>query len=212
MQDFVTDPDGCGHVFGNPAGGFMSLICFTNGSFAREHLRDELGVDWHFFDVTACAETKPGNGGRLMLPYYEAENTPAVPAGVVRNFDPASASKAEQIRCLLESQAITMRRHSAWQGDGSFKRIRVTGGASKSATFRQILADVFQAKIETVSIANSASLGAAIRAANGIEGTPFEDLYAMFCSAASVIEPDASLRGLYNDMLADYAALESKRS
>ena len=104
-----------------------------------------------------------------------------------------------------------MRRHSAWQGDGSFKRIRVTGGASKSATFRQILADVFQAKIETVSIANSASLGAAIRAANGIEGTPFEDLYAKFCSAASVIEPDASLRGLYDGMLADYAALESSR-
>ena len=104
-----------------------------------------------------------------------------------------------------------MRRHSAWQGDGSFKRIRVTGGASKSATFRQILADVFQAKIETVSIANSASLGAAIRAANGIDNTPFEDLYAMFCASASVIEPDASLRGLYDGMMADYAALESSR-
>ncbi|MBR6239824.1 MAG: FGGY family carbohydrate kinase [Lentisphaeria bacterium] len=211
MEEFVTDPDGCGHVFGNPAGGFMSLICFTNGSFAREHLRDELGVDWHFFDVTACAETKPGNGGRLMLPYYEAENTPAVPAGVVRNFDPATASKAEQIRCLLESQALTMRRHSAWQGGGIFKRIRVTGGASKSATFRQILADVFQAKIETVSIANSASLGAAIRAANGIEGTPFDDLYAQFCSAASVIEPNPANRGLYDSMLTDYASLEYSR-
>jgi len=206
----VTDPDGCGHVFGNPAGGFMSLICFTNGSFAREHLRDDLGIDWHFFDVTACAETKPGNDGRLMLPYYEAENTPAVPAGVVRNFDVATANKAEQVRCLLESQALTMRLHSAWQGC-DFKRIRVTGGASKSATFRQILADVFQAQIETVSVANSASLGAAIRAANGIEDIPFDDLYAQFCSSVSVINPDPALRGLYDDMLEKYAALEKSR-
>jgi xylulokinase len=41
-----TDPGGFGHVFGNPAGGFMSLICFRNGSLAREALRDRLGLDW----------------------------------------------------------------------------------------------------------------------------------------------------------------------
>ncbi|MDD5729245.1 MAG: FGGY family carbohydrate kinase, partial [Victivallales bacterium] len=29
MKTYQTDPDGCGHVFANPAGGFMSLICFS---------------------------------------------------------------------------------------------------------------------------------------------------------------------------------------
>jgi xylulokinase len=33
-----TDPRGYGHVFGNPAGGFMCLIGFANGSLAREEL------------------------------------------------------------------------------------------------------------------------------------------------------------------------------
>lgn len=63
MREFKTDPDGCGHVFGNPAGSFMSLICFSNGSLARERVRDSLHVSWEFFDRDACARTSPGNGG-----------------------------------------------------------------------------------------------------------------------------------------------------
>ncbi|MBR4616113.1 MAG: carbohydrate kinase, partial [Kiritimatiellae bacterium] len=52
MSDFRTDPCGFGHVFGNPAGGFMSLACFKNGSLARDRVRRECGVDWKFFDET----------------------------------------------------------------------------------------------------------------------------------------------------------------
>jgi xylulokinase len=53
-----TDPNGFGHVFGNPAGGFMSLICFRNGSLAREALRDRLGLDWSAFDRAALADPR----------------------------------------------------------------------------------------------------------------------------------------------------------
>ena len=53
MDSFHTDPDGYGHVFGNPMGGFMSLSCFKNGSLARDRVRREIGVDWKFFDETA---------------------------------------------------------------------------------------------------------------------------------------------------------------
>ncbi|HSH09145.1 MAG TPA: FGGY family carbohydrate kinase, partial [Oceanipulchritudo sp.] len=36
MPEPLTDPAGCGHVFGNPMGGFMTLQAFVNGSLARE--------------------------------------------------------------------------------------------------------------------------------------------------------------------------------
>lgn len=208
MDDFVTDPEGYGHVFGNPAGGFMSLICFTNGSLAREKLRDMLGVDWQYFDVTSCEETQPGNDGKVMLPYFEAENTPLVTqAGLKYNFDPASASKASLIRCLLESQALTMKAHSAWQGQ-NFKRIRITGGASKCKALQHILANVFQAQIETIAVRNSAGLGAAIRAANAVVNIPFENLYAQFCSSVDIVNPEESLAGLYSSLGNKYKELE----
>ena len=76
-------------------------------------------------------------------------------------FNPNDATPAERIRAVLESQALSMRLHSRWQ-QANFKRIRVTGGASKSPAFRQILADVFEAPIESIRVANSAALGAAL--------------------------------------------------
>ena len=41
MPETLSDPNGYGHVFGNPSGGSMSLQCFLNGSLAREKLKDK---------------------------------------------------------------------------------------------------------------------------------------------------------------------------
>ena len=206
MRRFKTDPDGCGHVFGNPAGGFMSLICFSNGSLAREKVRDSLNVSWEFFDHDACARTPAGNGGRLILPYFEPESTPLVLSPrVCRNYREASA--AEEVRALLESQALSLRLHSEWLGE-KFHRIRLTGGASGSEGLRQILADVFQAEVETISVTNSAGLGAAIRAANTVAGIPLERLYALFCRPEKKISPNPENRILYDDLLERFRSFE----
>ncbi|MBR0459225.1 MAG: hypothetical protein IJJ26_08300 [Victivallales bacterium] len=206
MSQFRTDPEGCGHIFGNPAGGFMSLLCFTNGSLAREHVRDELGVDWHYFDETACEETVPGNDGRLMLPWFSAENTPAVhQPGVRRNY--TEATPAQEIRAILESQALAMRLHSSWMGKP--RVIRLTGGASRAKGFRQILADVFQADVETISVTNSAGLGAAMRAAATVENIPLVELANAFCGAERVAVPNPQFAALYEESLQKYQALET---
>lgn len=208
MREFKTDPDGCGHVFGNPAGSFMSLICFSNGSLARERVRDSLHVSWEFFDRDACARTSPGNGGRLMLPYFEPESTPPVLSPrVCRNYQEASA--AEEVRALLESQALSLRLHSEWLGE-KFRRIRLTGGASGSEGFQQILADVFQAELETISVTNSAGLGAAIRAANAVDGIAFEELYARFCRPEKRVYPNPECRGIYEELLERFRLFEKQ--
>lgn len=207
MRVFKTDPQGCGHVFGNPAGGFMSLICFTNGSLAREAIRRELAVNWEFFDREALEQSPAGNGGRLMLPYFEPESTPPVPRpGVRRNY--TQATPAEEIRAILESQALSLRLHSSWQGE-RFRRIRLTGGASKSTGFRQILADVFQAQIETIQVTNSAGLGAAFRAANAVEQISFEQLSDRFCHPQEVTHPDPANAELYQEMLKQFRDFEA---
>ncbi len=208
MKDYKTDPDKCGHVFGSGAAGFMSLICFKNGSLARESVKEICDVDWKYFDNTACNETEIGNNGKLMLPYFESECTPVVlEAGVKYNFDENSATKAEKIRAIFESQALSMKYHSLWQ-EADFKRIRVTGGASKSLAFRQILADVFQADIESIKVANSAALGAALRACNGVEKCGFVELFNQFCEATEVIKFNPANKDAYDAKLQDFAKFE----
>jgi xylulokinase len=211
MEGPKTDPAGFGHVFGNPAGGFMSLICFRNGSLAREALRDELGVDWSAFDVAGLALTAPGNEGNRMLPFFGPEITPRGDFdGPVRKGDAefeAGANPPAQIRALLEGQFLNMRLHSQWIGVKA-DRIRLTGGASQNNGIARLVADIFQAPVERLAIGNSAALGAALIAA-AAAGEDLAKLQAVFCTTAedSRIEPNSSTAAVYEEALVSYAGL-----
>ena len=102
-----------------------------------------------------------------------------------------------------------MKLHSRWIGE-DFKRIRITGGASECSSFRQILADVFQAAIETIAVPDSAGLGAALRAANAAGKIPFSQMYDKFTAATGTAAPDPSKATLYGTALKAYARLESE--
>ncbi|MBO7683358.1 MAG: carbohydrate kinase, partial [Kiritimatiellae bacterium] len=169
MPEFRTDPEGCGHVFGNPCGGFMSLCCFKNGSLARDRVRRECGVDWTFFDETAFGLTPSGNGGRRAFPYFEVEITPRHGAtGVEANFDWDAAPPEAKIRAVVEGQVANMRERTRWIGD--FGTIYVTGGASRSKGILSVVADVFGAEVRTLDAADSAAVGGARLAAAAAKG------------------------------------------
>jgi xylulokinase len=206
-----TDPNGFGHVFGNPAGGFMSLICFRNGSLAREALRDKLGLDWSAFDRAALGETRESAGKNLMLPFFGPEITPRhdFSAPVLKgsqDFE-SGAVPGLQVRALLEGQFLNMRLHSQWM-EVKAERIRLTGGASKNDGIAQLVADVFQAPVERLDVSNSAALGAALIAA-AAGGHNLEELQQTFCrcSAGSTLAPDPALATIYQDAQDRFEAL-----
>ena len=174
MDSFHTDPDGYGHVFGNPMGGFMSLSCFKNGSLARDRVRKELGVDWKFFDETAWesekVKVKKEEVRKIAFPFFEAEITPKHDAtGIEANFDWASAAPEEKVRAIVEGQIANMYERTRWihlrQGYGvqvgDFEEIKVTGGASRSKGIREVIASVFKAKVSAIDMPDSAAVGGA---------------------------------------------------
>ena len=164
MPEFRTDPDGCGHVFGNPAGGFMSLSCFKNGSLARDRVRRDCGADWTFFDETAFALTPSGNGGKRAFPYFETELTPKHDAtGIEANFDWDAATPEVRIRAIVEGQIANMRERTRWIGD--FATIYVTGGASRSKGILTTIREIFGAEVRTLDVPDSAAVGGALLAA-----------------------------------------------
>lgn len=210
MKTMHTDPDGCGHVFGNPAGGFMSLICFKNGALTQVAVRDKHGLDWSAFRA-ALEQTAPGNGGNRMLPYFIPEITPVVlRAGACYQGTPefvaGRAPASAYVRALVEAQALSLRLHSGWIG--TFDTVRVTGGASSDPGVVKVVADVFQANVEKIAVADSAALGAAMRAAHAVGGVAWDDLSAKFAAASDAVKPDPSLRQVYDDALNAYAAFE----
>lgn len=207
MPDAKTDPQGYGHVFGNPAGGFMSLICFRNGSLAREALRDELGTDWNAFEKSALSGTEASAGRNITLPFYGAEITPRHDFGSPVTDFVEEKTPALRIRSLLEGQFLNMRLHSEWMGV-AMDRIRLTGGASKNDGIAQLVADVFQAPVERLEIENSAALGAALIAATA-GGHNLVKLQETFCKPApdSLLKPNPSLAENYSTALERFGKL-----
>lgn len=165
MREAHVDPTGSGHVFGSPTGDYMSLVCCRNGSLARERVRDAYGLDWDGFGE-ALAATPPGNGGAIMLPWFEPEITPAVLTPGVRRYGLDEENGPANVRAVVEAQMLALAIHSRWMGV-TVDRIHATGGAAANRQILQVMADVHDAEVYQFEVGNSACLGAALRAYHG---------------------------------------------
>jgi xylulokinase len=162
MRTPRVDAGGKGHVFGAPTGEFMGITVFSNGSLARERVRDQYGLSWEDFS-RALDATPPGNGGALMLPWFVPEITPVVAEPSVRRQQLDERDAAANVRAVVEAQMTALSRHSRWMGV-TVDVIHVTGGAAANRQILQVLADVFGADVHRLDVGNAAALGAALRA------------------------------------------------
>jgi xylulokinase len=177
-----------GHIFGAADGGFMALVCFKNGSLARETVKNWYGLSWDDFS-RILLDTTPGNDGKIMLPYFLPEITPLVLEPGVRRFGGLTAEDVRgNVRAVAEAQVMAMYLHSGWIGPRP-KCILVTAGGSENQGLLTIISHVFGAEVRSFEVKESAALGAAIRAAYSflnIQGRPvaWSDLF------ESVVRPN----------------------
>jgi xylulokinase len=200
MPNTVSDPNGYGHVFGNPSGGSMSLQCFLNGSLAREYVKDKFEYSWDQF-THALSETPAGANGNCMLPFFSHEISPLYQSNVPllkgnSNFENWRSPKL-LIRACIEGQFMNMKIHTEWMQMVP-KIIYVTGGASKNTAIIQILADIFQAEVQRLEVSGSVALGGAIRAAQHGLHFSLEALEEHYCTIDSeVIKPNKANKAIY---------------
>jgi xylulokinase len=162
MRQPSVSPDGTGHVFCSPTGDYMGVTVFSNGSLARERVRDQFGLTWDGFS-RALEDTPAGNNGRMLLPWFVPEITPRAERPGVRRFDLDPGDGPGNVRAVVEAQMMAMKLHSDWMGV-EVKTIHATGGASANRAILQITADVFNADVYQFVVGNTAALGAALRA------------------------------------------------
>jgi xylulokinase len=214
MREPRVDSSGTGHVFGAPTGDFMGLTCFSNGSLARERVRDAFGLTWSQFS-DALGATAPGNDGRIVLPWFAPEITPAVanPGAHRYGVDPGDA--AGTIRGVVEAQQLALARHSQWMGV-EVGTIYATGGAAANRRILQVMADVFGADVYQFDVGNTACLGAALRAFHGdVIGAggsiEWADVVRGIAEpvAATRIRPDPDRHAMYGELMRVHEACES---
>lgn len=145
---------------------WLPLLCAMNVTVATEAVRNLFG--WSVAELDSTIEGAPaGANGLLFLPYLQGERTPNLPGGsgvfhglTMRTMKPALMARAvmEGVTLGLAYGLERMRELGIVPSE-----IRLTGGASKSAVWRKICADIFNCPVITLAQSEGAALGAAIQ-------------------------------------------------
>ena len=164
----VVDPKGEVAAFCDSADQWMPLVCTMNVTVLTEQVREIFG--WELPKLEEHINAAPaGADGLLFLPYLNGERTPNLPGGtgVLHGLRTDNMTPAHLARAAVEGVTVGLA-----YGLTRFRElglnpseIRLTGGGSRSAAWRQIVADVFGVPVVTLSTAEGAGLGAAIQAA-----------------------------------------------
>ncbi|ULU23463.1 xylulokinase [Dyella terrae] len=164
----VVDQDARWAAFCSSTGGWLPLICTMNCTLATEKVAQAFGFSARDGD-TVMAGTLPGAGGLVMLPFFNGERTPDLPyaRGSLHGMDLGNMTRANMYRAAMEGATYALRSgYDALLATGlRFDAIRLTGGGSHSAAWRQMIADVFNLPVEVPLQAEGAALGAALQAA-----------------------------------------------
>jgi len=163
----VIDPGGEVAGFCDSTDAWLPLVCTMNVTVATEAARNLFGWSHAQLDE-AIRGVPPGADGLLFLPYLQGERTPNLPrgTGVFHGLTTRTMTPAHMARATMEGVTLGLAYglHRMRTLGISPTEIRLTGGGSKSAVWRQICADVFGCRVVTLAEAEGAALGAAIEA------------------------------------------------
>jgi len=163
----IIDPEGEVAAFCDSTGAWLPLICTMNVTVATELVKK--AFDWSNDTLTSKASSvPPGSDGLFLLPYFEGERVPSLPMarGVYFGLNSRNFTTAHMARAAMEGVALGLNYGLDRLRDLGVrpKQIRVTGGGSKNALWRQILADVFDSEVVGLATSEGAAYGAALQA------------------------------------------------
>ena len=210
-EEPVIDPKGEVAAFCDSTDHWLPLTCTMNVALATEQMRTLFGWDIPTMEERVAA-VAPGAGGILFLPYLLGERTPNLPkgSGVFHGLTTANMTSDFMARAVVEGVTLGLA-----YGMRRFKdlgivpeEIRLTGGGSRSAVWRQIAADVLGLPAVALKVTEGAALGAAIQAAwtyCQVKGKPLslerlvDDLVVV--DKKTRVEPGKEAQPFYRDLL-----------
>jgi xylulokinase len=170
----LIEPAGRLHAFCHAVPGmwhFMGVMLSAAGSL--QWYRDALAAELSFEDLLKEAESvSAGSEGLQFLPYLSGERTPH-PDPLARGAFVGLTlrhSRAHMTRAVLEGVSFGLKDSFALiqnAGLGAITQVRASGGGTKSALWRQILASVLEVELVTVNPTEGAAYGAALLAGVG---------------------------------------------
>lgn len=202
-------------TFCSSSGGWLPLICTMNLTNATGLVRDLLDLDIDQFNALV-AEAPIGADGVSMLPFFNGERVPALPhaSGSLSGLTMSNLTRPNLCRAVVEGTTFGLRygldllRHNGLQS----RSIRLIGGGSKSAVWRQIVADTMNTPVICTEQSEAAALGAAIQAAWCVSRASGNELsLADLCERCVKLDPASETLPVADNVRASQQAYERYR-
>ncbi len=181
---------------------------------AHRWLRDTMFATGGFAEMDSLAATiPPGAAGLIFHPYLQGERAPYWDSGLRADFIGLTIShtRAHFARALYEGIAYSIRDilTAARALGQTYGAIRLMGGGARSATWRQIIADVTGLTVEVMENGD-ASFGAALLAGigTGAFATPTEAINKCV-RPSSRHEPDPANHETYRNLFEIYKSAQA---
>lgn len=218
------DPQGRVHTFCHAVRGkwhMMGVTLSAAGSLQwfRNALCQELyaqakasGRDVYEILSEEAANSPTGSDGLFFLPYLSGERTPHADPTARGCFIGLTLAhdRGRIARSIMEGVTYSLREAvEIFRGLGAtISEVRATGGGAKSPFWRQLQADVFDARVATLSSEEGPAYGVALLAAVG--GGDYSNVVEA-CDAtlseASSVSPNAEVNRYYNAAFPVYQGL-----
>jgi xylulokinase len=211
----LIEPEGRLHAFCHSVPGMwhlMGVMLSAAGSLQWYH--DSLAPDLSLDDLVSEAESiTPGSEGLLFLPYLTGERTPYPDPNARAAWIGLTIrhGRGHMTRAVLEGVAFGLKDSFSLiqqAGLSEIRQVRISGGGSRSALWRQILADVLDVELATVNTTEGAAYGAALLAGVGIgiwQGVPAACRAIIHVTGKN--EPNKETAAIYADFYPRYRAL-----
>ncbi len=215
----VIDPNGELAAFCSGTGEWLPLICTMNVTVSTELTRKLLNLNIQ--ELNGLASQAPaGSEGIILLPYFHGERTPALPQATATLFgiNSTNYTKSNLLRSAMEGATFGLKYGmEILQNHGiDAEEIRLVGGGSKSALWRQIIADVLDCSVICPVVEEAGALGAAIQAIWCYEAqkgneTPIKDITdaCVLLDDNKRADPIANNVKTYQDIFNQYLKLDS---
>ncbi|MGI6239599.1 MAG: xylulokinase [Christensenellales bacterium] len=223
LDRYYDNPKGALQMFcSNEPGSYMTFGCTLTAGGAYQWYRDNLcenalrdaretGKNVYAIMDGDAAASAPGSNGVVFAPYLTGERCPYPDPNARAAFYGLTlgAKRADITRAVMEGVTFSLKQVADVIGAfAQSERVYISGGGSSSKLWRQMLADIFNLPVNTMSAASEGGAYGAVMVA-GVGAGLWKNLAEaiQILSVETEAMPDAANRAAYRNAYAVYGDL-----
>ena len=190
--------------------GWYQMGATISAGLSLNWVREVMNASWEELYASAG---RPGRGGPIFVPHLSGERTPYTDPALRGSWTALSLAddRTSLLRSALEGTAFSIRDAlDALLAGQRPPRLRLAGGGTLAAGWRQLLADVLGSPLYAVDVPAASGRGAALLGAHAAGLLSFDDIAGPLAPAARLVaEPDQAAAACHAERYAQFRRVVS---